>query len=234
MVEFAPANPYLGPGHYRVQSLWDLSPEAIIELKVAIENLGMDIPVSQVIGFQQQLQPAATIQTVGAPLDGRTVLLRLGGSPYEYVTVAYDITYQHWVSQTFQSRVISGGAWTNTSYAATPTSEVQQPWAKLATAGLVPQFRLVAMLDNTVGGDITYLDLGYYGITNDGAASTAVAVTGTEISVTGVTPTFRDSGWQPIPGGYTVKDQIAVGIRSKVNAGAGSLTNGVVYVRWVG
>ena len=173
----------------------------------------------------------------GTPTDGDAILLRAGSSPYDFVLLVYDGTYSKWVRQPMvaNTKLAAGTTETSTSYVGVATSsQLSYPngWKPLSTAGLSPQFRLIAQIQNSAGGNTTFCSL--LCLTADsGAAFATAGAAFAEVSNVGTTAALKDSGWVAIPGGITVTDFLTANIQVKVSAGTGTLFACSVQIRWV-
>lgn len=191
-----------------------------------------------------------TIAGLGSAVDGTIGLLRLGTTPYTFITVHYDATYGKWVSEesvgsvfhaTTDTTVSSGSAFAD-AMATGAMAGIPQAWRVLDNGGLTPQFRVIGVFVQAGAGTLT-VQPAYRG--QDAASTTA----GSGVGVTTVTATSTqtadvalDTGWGDIVAGYTVKDFITASLMTKQSgannvkiSGASSLGLGtVVRMRWVG
>jgi len=193
---------------------------------------------------------ATTIGGLGTAVDGKVGLLRLGSTPFTFVTVHYDATYGKWVTEgeqayclTSSSEQALSGNTTFVDAKVSGTSNFSNPlaWRVRDTAGLLPQVRLIGAGRVTAGTgtwQASYLGLD----TGATATATAVGCTASAVTSTSTGGVVLDSGWAAIPGGYTVKDWFSASLQTK-NSGANATWCmafsgfGIIMgvkVRWVG
>lgn len=181
---------------------------------------------------------ATTISGLGTASGGKIGLIRAGSSPFDFLTVVYDATYSHWVSQIFPmtNALINGGTTSNTGYTGLSGSienRVWVPWKTYSTAGLTLQMRLIGQISAT-SGNTTSAALQLF---SNNVGSTAAA-NGTQTSVITTTSTsavLGDSGWVNADAGATVHDVASVDIQIKVSAGtAAGISSPSVYARYIG
>jgi hypothetical protein len=193
---------------------------------------------------------ANTVAGLGAGVDGKVGLLRLGGSPFTFQNLHYDATYGKWVSPEVEGSRFVGGIASTVSTGSTFTDAVAtqgmagspQPWKVRDDAALKPQFRVIGVFVQTATATLS-VQPSYRGQdANSTAAGTSVAVTTAVVTSTQTGPVALDTGWGDIVGGYTVKDFITASLQTKHSAAGnvsisavGTLGLGTsVKVRWVG
>jgi hypothetical protein len=161
-----------------------------------------------------KLRPLTLISSTSglpsSPQGGEVVRMRCGSSPYTFIDLVYDDTYAKWVSAEDILLEEPDSTQTNlgTTYAfITNTAIALQPeFYDLYNAGLRPQYRLVAELANTTGGNATHVNFHVEEYTRNAQDSSAVALinrNGTQndangIAATGLTASttyFGDTGW---------------------------------------
>lgn len=198
-----------------------------------LEQSGMQLPVSQVVGgFLSE----TTTSKLGGDIHGRVGMVRGGPSPFDFFQLVFDKVYGKWVSNFF---VLSNQPSTATTTSTPPGAEVSNtgdfvlPFESFHNAGIRAQFRLLGQLDNSTAGETAKAFVGFASL-NEGDPIPSLTFSSWEISVTGTSESFKDTGWQDPPT-LTVKDFMggAVGISSSSGANTASLTSAVLLARWV-
>jgi hypothetical protein len=193
---------------------------------------------------------ASTVGGLGAGVDGKMGLLRLGSTPFEFTRVHYDATYGKWITEAEIATVLTLDTATALSTSTTFVDIKANgsitacmgaiAWRVRDSAGLLPQCRMI-MPSKVASGTGTFQP-SYWSSDTGSTSTTNVAITTGAVTLTSTSVLIVDSGWQPIPGGYAVKDWIAFGFQSK-NSGAGNTFVGgkgdlgispTVRARWVG
>lgn len=184
------------------------------------------------------VKTATTVAGAGTLTDGMAVLIRAGSSPFDFVAMVYDATYGKLVGDDMASAVFKGSATKtgDTNYAGiTETAIFYKPYATLVTAGLTPQFRVIAR-GHISGGGAT---ASFAGTIQGGDAGAALAQMGSaEISVgttTSTTDVFVDGGWASDGGSVTSKDVCFLHARHKTSNAAQTVTTveWCASLRWV-
>jgi hypothetical protein len=202
-------------------------------LKLYLEQVGLQIPISQVTG---NFLTETTTTQLGGNIHGRTGTVRGGANPYEFVQMVYDAVYGKWVSNP-QSWIIlgSGGVSdTQTAYDVLGTTGVDAPmipYQAFYDADLRPQWRLIVFMDNS-GANSTFAKLGYQTVDAVGATSSVVE-SSWELENVGTTAAFKDSGWQNMNEAVTVDVLLFAALVGKVSAGTGAWGFASIYQRWV-
>lgn len=218
-----------------LRSPLSLPPEFRSWLVPFIESSNVQIPISQIVG---NFLVAEHARELGGDVPGRPGMLRVGSSPYDFFPLTYDAVYGKWVSD-FQvlASVEGGKATASTSYQALGNGEAPAPsipWGDFDTAGLKPQYRLIALLANdTAGGTATATMI--FESFNDNDAIVGGTAAAWSVAVTGTSPRLRSSGWQDIPS-LTARAFLLSTFALKSSSGAnlasmGSSTS--VQFRWV-
>lgn len=183
---------------------------------------------------------AATVAGLGTGVDGRVGRLRMGSSPYDFIDVVYDATYGKWVSKAEEFSCPASNNGVNSVYAdvSFAPSPPLLPWKPLDTAGLKPQFRAVFGCTEA-GGDNGGFKIGWFGQDAGGAQQAEVLLTTGILTFSNAANQLKDTGWQDIAGGYTVRDFIFMGAQAFTSnnipsAGRLSFSNMTMSMRWVG
>ena len=191
---------------------------------------------------------SSTIAGLAPDVNGKAGLLRVGSPPYDFMKVVYDDTYGHWIGDTIQQSwhadPLVGVAIASQPAIATvfPTSYPSQlsyllttPWGIWNSAGLIPQFRIIWNGSlTTVNTEKFYLRLGYHPLSGLPNIWPPTIIPIHESFITGTTPVHHDSGWQPLPGGYSVDDDLAVGVQMKTTVSThANLLYAIALIRWI-
>lgn len=192
---------------------------------------------------------ATTVAGLGSPVDGMVGEIRLAASPYTLVTLTYDATYAHWVSDPQLLMLDSSGATgiagnTNGAYADIASTFLVSRQAHIAnilsanTAGLTPQFRVSAWLNTGAGGGTIKLRVAV-GYANNGDASAAWSlaqwVTGDLCSVSTSTDTFEMSDFAGVTGTAPTTQEHGIVRPQLFNSTSAGLVRALqIWFRWVG
>jgi hypothetical protein len=191
---------------------------------------------------------STTISGLGTATDGKIGMLRVGSTPYEFITVVYDATYAKWVSP---EQAMTKGAMSRQDnvqrllYNAQTDPGFGLPWTNKNTAGLSPQSRACGHFA-TAGNGTAEIQLAYWGADYSGAGPTnygtwtsftGYVALGSVATTTAAAPGIGwDSGWIQ-PSSPTVKDMYFTGVagRNVDNASWLIVTYAIVHMtRWVG
>ncbi len=176
----------------------------------------------------------------GSPMDGDTLLVRAGSSPFDFMLMVYDATYGKWVSEEFTATTKTQPAVSTTSTAyvtvtAAALTRSPWPWKTGNTAGLTLQVRVAGLLQIASGAATASVAVQVLSFDTGGTAATdgtqfAAATHTGDTNSTGV-----DSGWTALPGGLTPRDFIIFDLQTKTSSGAAtaSLRECNVLARWV-
>jgi hypothetical protein len=159
-----------------------------------VEQYGIAVPRSQVIG---NYTTAESISDAGEAAHGRTVAIRAGSSPYEFIQMTYDGTYGKWVSSQIWSIVEeTSGNWTDASWTLAPAFvPIFIPNFKaLYDAGLRPQVFVSSKLRISSGAGTAEVRGRFYEVSDGDTAENAIASTSSVSNTTG-TLTYKMSGW---------------------------------------
>lgn len=181
---------------------------------------------------------ASTVAGLGTASDGKLGMLRLGSTPFDFLSLTYDATYGKWVSDTkviasayqFTTPNTAFTAWGGLSY------DAILPYRLFANAGLSIQARQTVGLSNPTGGaHVATTDLFTQTVDTGGAFNAAVTFGGAmSMTQTGSTTKFVDSNWVTIaPGALTDWVLIEPVVKSDA-AGTAQVLIGTVWVRMVG
>ena len=198
-----------------------------------IETQNIQLPISQVTGAYLT---ATDTTNLGGDVHGRIGMVRGGSSPYDFIQMTFDAVYDRWVSSPYPT-ALDGATFSTTS----TTYALQDilppiPWERLDGANLTPQFRMVTRIsNNTVGGTAT-VTLGFHSIDDGDVLPVAgYTLSSWSIAKTNDTQVAKDSDWQDIPAGVTVKQFLLPATHLKSSSGANTafITATCLYVRWV-
>jgi hypothetical protein len=208
--------------------------------RLAVGSAGQVLTVAG--GVPSWAYPAAAVATtiggLSTAANGRIGRLRLGSTPFDFLTVIYDSTYAKWVSEAELLPLNEDAISTNaTTYAGAAEIAVPVKWADYDAAGLKPQVRWRGQLQ-IVGGGTASIVLGGKGVDEAGALSALVDAdkfAATEETTTAAAWVVKESAWHEITG-VTVEDYLLLGILAKHSTGANlaEARNLLVELRWAG
>jgi hypothetical protein len=191
---------------------------------------------------------ATTIAGLGTGTAGRVGFLRLGTSPYDFLSLVYDATYAKWVSQVFPisgttqnglaGQVVArfgAAGWEQTGLAAT-TEPIIMPAAYLphkayTDSGLTLQQRLVGSFSASAGT----MTITSHNYPQDAADTTLGADTAVIFAnaVAQTADTVRDYGWQNVsPATPKAYLRTIVGMKNSAGVWTGR-AEGTLWGRWV-
>ena len=198
---------------------------------------------------------ATSTSEFGERVHGRPVVLRVGSSPYDFLQMQYDSTYERWVSSQVVFSPYTGGtaktlttSWSDTASAL--LGQIWVPWLKdFFDAGVRPQICIAAKqaaFFSSGSGTVTVQLRGVVYEYNDAdtALSASIATsTVSDMAVTsspGTVTTYDASGWldftfSPNPsesrGVFNIQGQVTT-TGSPVGS-SGTLHEPYIYLRWV-
>lgn len=174
--------------------------------------------------------------------DGRKIKLRVGSSPYDFVTLTYNATYAKWVSSTWNVIDTEGESFTSSSVYANSAEFSNSPHALIANykafydAGLRLQMNISGKVNGSAGGVSAFACVTLFefndqdtSITRLGTASEHAAM----IGVLGTTPKFAYSGFSAATGTPTKSHAYAVLTGMADSAGSVTASQISVQARWV-
>jgi hypothetical protein len=203
-----------------------------------VQTSRLSIPIGQVFGWQRvSTQIITDFAQIPSPVDGQTVLLKCGSSPFVFIQMIYDAASQHWYSPEFSM----GGTTPSISTSQTTPQIITQGQSNgtsfsgisyapaASTSGLTLQLRWAGAINGS-GNHI----LGHAGIYLQflKSGSTAIAtmsdVTGFEDTTTYVATAFANVS---NPGAF---DIVNVGIYGYTDAGGNmGINQAAVLGRWI-
>lgn len=201
-------------------------------LKLHLEQVGLQIPISQINGNFLVEDTAAKL---GGNIHGRNGMVRVGSTPYDFFMLTYDGVYEKWVSSFFLGAVQAGlASTTSTSYGPeVEVSSLMVPYKAFVDAGLKPQVRMSAFLTNDNANGVTTTTMAFETY-DDGDSIGAGTLASWTLASTGTSIVFKDSGWQDIPS-LTSRAFLIGAVQLKTNNAArtAALGGASVWVRWV-
>lgn len=197
-----------------------------------VESSGIQVPISQVVG---NFVVASTVDGLGAPVHGRTGMVRVGSTPYDFFMLTYDEVYGKWMSSFFLGAVQAVVATTNSTSLTQPDgiSLVVVPYSSFLDAGLKPQVRMGTVLTSSHASGVTTAQMAFE--TYDDADTLGSGTNSSwSLSSTGTGYVFKESGWQDIPS-LTTRTFLIAAVKFKSNNasyGAG-IVGTAIWLRWV-
>jgi hypothetical protein len=188
------------------------------------------------------------VQTAIGANNGLTMKLRVGTTPYEFITLHYDSTYAKWVSgvtarNVCKSTTTADATFTSTVWkqfvATNDTKKLIIPWLAFDTAGLLPQIKIDAQAAGTATGAFTDAFIRPALLTGNAGNPLAYAsvFTSLPVQVLNASDHLRLGAWTTIDGGYVVRDMLGLGAFDGKVTGTGTLTITVSEVtmslRWI-
>lgn len=202
-------------------------------LKLHLEQVGLQIPISQINGNFLVEDTAAKL---GGNIHGRNGMVRAGTTPYNFFQLTYDGVYEKWVSNFWVgARMSEVQSTTDTSYTfdGAGFSPAIIPYSDFTAAGLDVQVRLMGFLGSSNASGVTTATVGFQTYDADDVQA-GFTSSSWSISNTGTSFKFKDSGWQDHPS-VTDKDVMMFGPVFKTNNA--SYTAIAVYLtvlaRWI-
>lgn len=189
------------------------------------------------VGPQVNPIESTTISGLGTGSAGSQGLIKAGSTPFDFEPVIYSAGYSKWIGSdkvlASQSNTVTTTATSLTQLTATELACPYIPWRTLLTAGLKPQYRLVAELvtDNVSGTATAVLAFRSCDATGSPGSYTASATT---LTLTGNTNTLKDTGWIDIPS-LSTKDFLDVTVQIMSSSGAvnSTISHATILQRWV-
>lgn len=203
-------------------------------LKLHLEQVGLQIPISQINGSFLVEDTAAKL---GGNIHGRYGMIRAGASPYDFFQLVYDGVAEVWVS----SYVLAcdqneAFGTTNTSFQGVGTpyaSAFIVPYGSFVDAGLKPQLRMMAFLTNDTGGGTATATMAFETYDSGDVAGSGTGASWT-ITSSGTNVVMKDSGWQEIPS-LTKRTLLygAFALKSSSGANTAMLAGANCWLRWM-
>lgn len=205
-------------------------------LPLHVENSGVQLPISQVVG---NYVSADSVAGLGAKIHGRRGMVRTGSSNFNFVELVYDGFEEKWVSAPVTVLVQRNALDSSTSTTYEDSTEgtgTLLSWDEWSDAGLTMVFRYLLALRTTNSAHTASSTLQFTPYTVNGVAGTSVDSTDHELTHTGNTNfTLKDSGWEPIPASVTASDFLLIEARKKISNGASQcqISAPTAWMRWV-
>lgn len=181
---------------------------------------------------------ATTVAGLGTPSDGAIGRIRAGSSPYDFLTVIYDSTYGHWVSEERIGKMTTAAGTSTTSgsfanYLAAAQTMAIFPQRVFINAGLTLQLRAFALCNVSGGGITGTFSPIITGFDVGGADSTTLAGGTLQVTQTSATRSGIDSGWTSVTPSTTT-DLMDFGFLFKTSGGTFSILHAGLLFRWIG
>lgn len=177
---------------------------AIAQSKLALSITNAQIDAAAAIAGSKMLpaRVATTVAGLGTAADGALGLLRIGASPYEYLTMIYDAGQGKWVSEkVWESYQTNSPATRAGNEADADQTKFTYTWIEnyksMYDAGLRPQVQLAAAIfDNTGGGQtrFTYRVMGEAD-GDSGPGANVFDDVGAGLSTVGTTTRYSIGAW---------------------------------------
>lgn len=193
------------------------------------------------IGPTSQPPEATTITPgFGVASAGKPGLLTAGATPYDFNQMSYSSNLSKWVSSSeIVSTQLGTATTTSATYADLADTDLGKPWIPWKTrdtAGIKPQFRMMAELNSDTGGITAscVLTCRSCNVASTPGAFTVFTAGAAELTVVGTSSTLRDSGWVDLPV-LAVNDLLAVSAQIKTSnvANVTTVKHISIRVRWV-
>jgi hypothetical protein len=203
----------------------------------AYDVLRYDGSIWKRVGPQHNPTEATTIAGLGTGAAGEQGLIVAGTTPYSFLQVSYSNTYSKWVGETSvlasQLDVVTTASTSFTQVTGAELDTPWIPWRVYNTAGLKPQYRLIAELVNANVSGTTTAALAFRSCDASGSPG-SYTTSATTIAVTGTSNTLLDSGWIDIPS-LTLKDFLDVSVQVKSSDATmnASIAHATIRQRWV-